>query len=726
MKLDKFCVKNFRRLENVEVNLSDTETILVGPNNSGKTSASMIFRLFIQQRQNFKIHDFFAPILKEIDEIGEQGLKDEQDFPSLSLDLWFSIDPDTEYGRVAHFLPSLEKEYPQIGVRIEFSINDYNKLLEDYEKINQLNPDSKKKLSEFLSKREHLKKHFSLKYFKLEDKKESIEAHPLNTSDGEKSLKSLISVDFVDAQRNIDDNEATRSTRLSSAFSDYYNENLKELKNKVEAIKVIDESNKSLSEHYEDQFKELIEIISNLGFPSVHDRKLKILSILDPESVLKGNTDLFYEDETSEHRLPESYNGLGFKNLIYMAVQISHFQRKWISIKQDQPLCHLIFIEEPEVHLHVQVQKVFIRKIRKIIETASKKDDQLTNPQLLISTHSPHIIDEAKFELIRYFQRCELESSSSSNNRKVATKVKDLKTFNSSGNCKENTTSDNFKENIKFLQKYLKLVHCDLFFSDAVILVEGTVEKLLLPKFIEKSAENLNKRYLTVLEVGGAHAHKIVPLVEFIGLPTLIISDLDSVDPENQKTCKANEDNAISSNSTIKKLVPKEIISDLLETPDKKSLGNTLDFKISYLLKMPDKKSGTYKYKEQIHLVFQGSVVVNQNEMIPRTFEDAFIYENLEFIKKHEKLCKFITFKKNCKLNSDDDTVYEAVKSKNYKKTDFALNLIDIEEEWKTPEYISKGLKWLDSVVSEKGDKKSQPESNLKKSQKEDKDNQPK
>ena len=96
--------------------------------------------------------------------------------------------------------------------------------------------------------------------------------------------------------------------------------------------------------------------------------------------------------------------------------------------------------------------------------------------------------------------------------------MKDLKAFNSNNNS---------KENIKFLKKYLKLIHCDLFFSDAVMLVEGTVEKLLLPKFIEKSAENLNKRYLTVLEVSGAYAHKIVPLLSFIGLPTLIISDLD-------------------------------------------------------------------------------------------------------------------------------------------------------------------------------------------------------
>ena len=66
-------------------------------------------------------------------------------------------------------------------------------------------------------------------------------------------------------------------------------------------------------------------IIRGLGVPSVNDRDLRLVSTLSPETALQGSTDLLYVDTDHEHVLPEVYNGLGFKNLIYMAVQISYF-----------------------------------------------------------------------------------------------------------------------------------------------------------------------------------------------------------------------------------------------------------------------------------------------------------------------------------------------------------------------------------------------------------------
>jgi len=54
-----------------------------------------------------------------------------------------------------------------------------------------------------------------------------------------------------------------------------------------------------------------------------------------------------------------------------------------------------------------------------------------------------------------------------------------------------------------FLERYLKLTHCDLFFADAAVLVEGNVERLLLPMMIEKEAKSLRSVCLSILEVGG-------------------------------------------------------------------------------------------------------------------------------------------------------------------------------------------------------------------------------
>ncbi len=57
MRITEVHLRNFRRLEDVEIGFESEETVFVGPNNSGKTSATTAFRLFLI-RQDFKLHDF--------------------------------------------------------------------------------------------------------------------------------------------------------------------------------------------------------------------------------------------------------------------------------------------------------------------------------------------------------------------------------------------------------------------------------------------------------------------------------------------------------------------------------------------------------------------------------------------------------------------------------------------------------------------------------------------
>ena len=52
-----------------------------------------------------------------------------------------------------------------------------------------------------------------------------------------------------------------------------------------------------------------------------------------------------------------------------------------------------------------------------------------------------------------------------------------------------------------------------------------------MPKMIKKETPQLESAYLTILELGGAYAHIFATLLDFIKLPTLVITDLDSVNP---------------------------------------------------------------------------------------------------------------------------------------------------------------------------------------------------
>lgn len=701
MRLDRYSIRNYRRLENVEISLESTETIFVGANNAGKTSATAAFRAFVSNRLEFRIHDFPTELINEFDRFGEENAVSQTALPSIELDLWFSFNPDIEYGRVAYLLPRIGKEDVEAGIRLQYSVTSPEQLLLDYNKsyppikiaTDDKNKRVRKSLSHYLSQDGVLKKHFGLKYYVLERPRldTDLVLHPLDYQVGKKALASLIRVDFVDAQRNIDDGSTSKSNRLSDIFLDFYKHNLNKMDDDSESLEIIERSNDNLSDHYEKEFYSLIQTIEELGFPGANDRKLKVISNLNPEKALSGNAILTYFDADSKHPLPESYNGLGYKNLIYMAIQVAHFQIQWLNTEVDRPLCQLIFIEEPEAHLHAQVQQVFIRKIRKAIQKTTKNLGHESHcPQLVITTHSSHIIAEADFKKIRYFRRCvsTFGTPKTAINKATATKVLNLAKFASE--CTE-------QENLNFLQKYLSLTHCDLFFADAAIIIEGTVERILLPDIIKNYHPILEYAYITTLQLGGAFAHKFLPLIKFLDLTCLVITDLDSVDRnDNRKSCRADTVDAVSSNASITALLLNG--KKGLKGEDKARYDQARLISNLLVLKQDQKKVPD----SRIYVTFQEAIEISsateKKKVIPRTFEESFIYTNFDLVAAG-KLDVLIEYPEGATIEQHYQKTYDEV-VRNFKKVEFALNQIETFEEWKSPKYISDGLTWLSSTLS--------------------------
>ncbi|MDP3013384.1 MAG: AAA family ATPase, partial [Candidatus Subteraquimicrobiales bacterium] len=342
------------------------------------------------------------------------------------------------------------------------------------------------------------------------------------------------------------------------------------------------------------------------GYPGLNAHNLAIKSEFDAGKVLKGNTNVYYEHD-ADNLLPESYNGLGFKNLIYIILQFISYAEKYNS-KTPQPDFHLLFIEEPEVHLHPQMQCAFIKNIKKFIR--SRKG---WNVQVVITTHSSHIISESDFNTIRYF-----DSS------KQYVEEKDLKNFKPKG-----------PDTLSFLKQYLTLKKCDLFFADKVIMVEGTVERLLLPLMIKKLDEEknttLDSQYITLVEAGGAYVHKFKELLNFIGVKTLVITDLDSIKTTDSRKAVPVKDGDETSNAALKNWLP----------------GKT---KIQQLLKCDEKS----KIRDNIRVAFQ----IPESDSVPcgRSFEEAFILTNAAVMPDNDKITYANLFKGKTQTDIQNDS----------------------------------------------------------------------
>ena len=128
MHIQHIEVGNFRKLKAVRIDFSETNTVFVGANNSGKTSAMVALRRFLVDRSDFSINDFTLTHWAKIDAAAAQceatasddavGLIDWSDFLPF-LDVWLNV-PARELHYVQKLLPTLDWSGALIGVRLRF------------------------------------------------------------------------------------------------------------------------------------------------------------------------------------------------------------------------------------------------------------------------------------------------------------------------------------------------------------------------------------------------------------------------------------------------------------------------------------------------------------------------------------------------------------------------------------------------------------------------------
>ncbi len=727
MHLHSYRLTNYRRFHDALIELASDISIFVGSNNSGKTSATQAVMMFLGgDRKRFSMFDFSSPTWRQFNECGdaEPGV-DVGPLPIISIDLWFEVTEDDLY-LVLPILPSSAWSGSLVGVRIDFAATNPTETLARYrakkhaagERAAGFEGDAgsytpwPKSMTDYLQK--ELADEYELKYYVLDRAQYGESLTPVagyvpaplgGEVKGPAVLKSLVRVDCLNAQRHLADGQTARAENLSHRLSRFYQHNLVQREEDHNTLKALFDSEVGLNEHLKGVFGPTLARIARLGYPGLHNPRLEIKSELNPASVMNQDARIHYivGDGDDAVRLPDSYNGLGFKNLIYMVVEILDLHSRWEGEKCSRPPLHLIFIEEPEAHLHAQLQQVFVRNVLDLL-----KDDDATslfNSQVVVTTHSPHITYERGFHPIRYFRR-------HLNGAAQKTDVLNLSRFQPGDAPKDRD----------FLQRYLKLTHCDLFFADAAILVEGNIERLLMPLMIEKEARSLRSAALCILEVGGAFGHRFKELIEFLGITTLLVTDIDSVTDAGEptedlgdevediefelpseeegeppqkrfgKSCLPSTANAVTSNQTLIQWLPgMRSITELLAASVASKIQD-----------LPNSAPAQVRvaYQVMADVDWQGARV----QLCGRTLEESFGLENAEWCQAAEQ--KSVGLKlRTAPMTSDAlaQGLNKRVTGKGFDKTKFALQVLSADKDtWSVPLYIREGLAWLKEQIDMK------------------------
>ena len=246
------------------------------------------------------------------------------------------------------------------------------------------------------------------------------------------------------------------------------------------------------------------------------DINAQMLTIAGSE--LTQTTELIFTDPTFRRiiaglqpeidGLPFALNGLGYNNLIFTSATLGTLRRS------PQFSFRSILVEEPEAHLHPQLQMLLLRHLAVVA-----RDHEGNEVQVIASSHSPILASQAPIDSIVSVHQ-------------VDGKVSTVSVCSI-------TIDDKIKRK---LQRYLDATRGELFFARRILMVEGIAEALLLPVLAKMSGGNLKKSSVTVLNADGMNFNAFIPLfgVDRLGVPVVILTDGDAKEVGGEMSATAS------------------------------------------------------------------------------------------------------------------------------------------------------------------------------------------
>jgi putative ATP-dependent endonuclease of OLD family len=546
MYIYKLKIQNYRNFSSLELDLQPF-TLIIGENNIGKTNLlNAIGLIFSQEITIFKkrfleIDDFNYDIVTAFKEkVANPSIKDfsEITLPIVKVEVFLQDFTDEQAAIVADWC--INRELTEAKIVYEFSPQV-----------------SFKKDEWILKQRERANLDWQTVDFPIDAYEYTIYGGNDTSNRCDMYFLRMLKMEFLDALRDAKKELVANSdSRLL-----YKILNRKELSNYDKIKEILGNLSKELKEDNQN-LKDIKEDVNKL---------LEKVSLADTDTENKIDFD-FTSPETSEilKKLGLTYgsnpisierNGLGRNNLLYISLLLSQILEEE-KIKAEQKIrdftaFRFIAIEEPEAHLHPNLQNHLAENIEEI-----GKDKK--HLQLILTSHSSHITSKLSLAntLVLFRERNSIKSHYILNGL--------------------NTEKD--KDSINYLAKYLDATKSTMFFSRKLILVEGIAEQLLMPKFFEKVTDRtLEKENCTVINVNGVafeHFLKVIKNGFFVKCVVFTDSDTTKKTKNRAPTLKrayASLDSFIDVQITTKETFEKDLIESNKSGMGKNALLDILE-----------------------------------------------------------------------------------------------------------------------------------------------------
>lgn len=673
-------------------NFAKNITLIVGKNNSGKTTIIRALEK-ISNTKRIKSSDFNNVYLNKIFEGLKElnrtdNLQDIDNIDSISPELSFSMKIGFDHNKndllsvIYPFLEmrDLQEGNMEIDIEIKWILKEQENFLTTFNQ-RAVEYESFTDFCKLIDETE-----FEIKYYRS------------NKEIKDFNIKNLLNLHVINATK-VREPESS----LSKAFNKILlyrfknilnNENIDDLKGEIERnekdfVNKLKEDitgfNKDLSGELDTNINTNInEALENVVSDDIFE--IILTSNLDIDKLLRNVIQYSYSEDG--YVTLEDNFGLGYSNLVMVIAEIIDYISRYQRSDSTESAINLIVIEEPEVHMHPQMQENFILNVEKMINSLLSNFDKKISTQIIITTHSPHILN-SKIHSGNSFNNINYINSEKSFSKAVTlyddyilSNHKSMQTDESSS-----TRDKRAREQLTFLKKHIKFQISEIFFSDAVIFVEGATEFTLLPYYLESDIY-LSKKFITLAMVDGAHAHMYFPLLRLLEIPSLIITDMDIIRESDEKENYAQiDDNNINGRETT---------NNILISIYRDNFSNIIN-------------EGLIQLDENIFIATQNECI---ESFLPTSFEEAYILENIENNSLIEALKKTKPLLSKEWISDDGKIIKEKSFEMQMKldgsKVEFPSNILltSIKEDEislpKLPTYIEEGFKCLSKML--KGD----------------------